>query len=104
MDMLYKRISQEKAREMMEKLNEYIILDVRTKEEFQEEHIKGAVNIPNEDIGDEYILDFDLDTCILVYCRSGHRSLNASAKLGLMGYTNIYEFGGINTWKYEIER
>ncbi len=104
MDMLYKRISQKKAREMMEKLNEYIILDVRTKEEFQEGHIKGAVNIPNEDIGDEYILDVDLDTCILVYCRSGHRSLNASAKLGLMGYTNIYEFGGINTWKYEIER
>ena len=104
MDMLYKRISQEKAREMMEKLNEYIILDVRTKEEFQEGHIKGAVNIPNKDIGDEYILDVDLDTCILVYCRSGHRSLQAAAKLALMGYDNIYEFGGIITWEYEITK
>ncbi len=100
---LYKRISQEKAKEMMEDLKEYIILDVRTKAEYESGHIKGAVNVPNEEIYDEEILDIDFDTLIFVYCRSGHRSLNASAKLGLIGYTNIYEFGGINTWKYEIE-
>lgn len=101
---LYKRISQKKAKEMIDTLDNCIILDVRTKEEFELGHIKGAVNIPNEDIGDEDILDVDLDTCILVYCRSGHRSLNASAKLGLLGYENVYEFGGINTWQYEIEK
>ena len=101
---LYKRISQEKAKEMIDTLDNYIILDVRTKEEFELGHIKGAVNIPNEDIGDEDILDVKLDTYILVYCRSGHRSLNASAKLGLLGYENVYEFGGINTWQYEIEK
>lgn len=100
---LYKRISQEKAKEMMEDLKEYIILDVRTKAEYESGHIKGAVNVPNEEIYDEEILDIDFDTPIFVYCRSGHRSLNVSAKLGLIGYTNIYEFGGINTWKYEIE-
>lgn len=88
---------------MMEDLKEYIILDVRTKAEYESGHIKGAVNVPNEEIYDEEILDIDFDTLIFVYCRSGHRSLNASAKLGLIGYTNIYEFGGINTWKYEIE-
>ena len=100
---LYKRISQEKAKEMMEDLKEYIILDVRTKAEYESGHIKGAVNVPNEEIYDEEILDIDFDAPIFIYCRSGHRSLNASAKLGLIGYTNIYEFGGINTWKYEIE-
>ena len=67
-------------------------------------HIKGAVNFPNEDIDEDFSAIEDLDACILVYCRSGHRSLNASAKLGLIGYKNIYEFGGINTWKYEIEK
>lgn len=99
---LYKRISQEKAKEMMDTIKNCVILDVRTKDEFQAGHIKGAVNFPNEDIDENFSAVESLDTCILVYCRSGHRSLNASAKLGLIGYTNIYEFGGINTWKYEI--
>lgn len=99
---LYKRISQEKAKEMMDTIKDCIILDVRTKDEFEIGHIKGAVNFPNEDIDEDFSAIKDLDACILVYCRSGHRSLNASAKLGLIGYKNIYEFGGINTWKYEI--
>ncbi|WP_300357294.1 rhodanese-like domain-containing protein [Fusobacterium sp.] len=99
---LYKRISQEKAKEMFETSDKYIILDVRTKEEYKEGHIKDAINIPNEDIFDDDILNEELDMPIFVYCRSGHRSLQASAKLALLGYTNIYEFGGINTWKYEI--
>lgn len=99
---LYTRISQEKAKEMIDTLDRYIILDVRTKEEYENGHIKGAINIPNEEIFDEDILNENLDTPILVYCRSGRRSLNASAKLGLLGYTKIYEFGGINTWRYEV--
>lgn len=66
MKKLYKRISQEKAKEMMEDLKEYIILDVRTKAEYESGHIKGAVNVPNEEIYDEEILDIDFDTPIFV--------------------------------------
>lgn len=101
---LYKRITQDKAKEMMDSLENCVILDVRTEEEFKLEHIKGAINIPNEDIFNKDILNMKKDTPILVYCRSGYRSLQAAEKLALIGYTNIYEFGGILTWEYEIER
>lgn len=43
------------------------------------------------------------DSTVLVYCRSGNRSKTASSALAELGYTNIYEFGGINTWPYETE-
>lgn len=104
MSNLYKRITQEKAKEMMDSLKEYIILDVRTEWEFNSGHIKGAINIPNEEILYEDVLNEKMDIPILVYCRSGYRSLQASEKLALIGYTNIYEFGGILTWKYDIEK
>ena len=90
----YRRISMEEAVVMMEEESGYIILDVRTPEEFGEKHIPGAVNIPNETIGKEQL--------ILVYCRSGNRSKQASEKLADLGYTNIVEFGGINDWEGEI--
>lgn len=104
-DFTYKRISQEDAKKMMDTEKNLIILDVRTKEEFEEGRIKNAINIPNEDLYPyEYLdLDIEMDTPILVYCRSGHRSLTASLKLSLSGYSNVYEFGGILTWPYEIE-
>lgn len=104
-DLLYKRISQDQAKEMMDTLDDYIILDVRTELEFKYGHIPNAINIPNEEIGHFDPLDLeDKSKPILVYCRSGHRSLDASAKLALMGYDNIYEFGGIITWEYEITK
>ena len=88
---------------MMEEESGYIILDVRTPEEFGEKHIPGAVNIPNETIGTEEIPDLpDKEQLILVYCRSGNRSKQASEKLADLGYTNIVEFGGINDWEGEI--
>ena len=84
---------------MMESENDYIILDVRTPEEFADKHIPGAINIPNETIGAEEIPELpDKDQLILVYCRSGNRSKQASDKLVRLGYTNIVEFGGINDW------
>lgn len=87
---------------MMEEESGYIILDVRTPEEFGEKHIPGAVNIPNETIGTEEIPDLpDKEQLILVYCRSGNRSKQASEKLADLGYTNIVEFGGINDWEGE---
>ena len=95
----YKQISMEEAISMMEKESDYILLDVRTAEEFEEKHIPGAINIPNETISSEEIPELpDKDQLILVYCRSGNRSKQASRKLAEQGYTNIVEFGGINDW------
>ena len=98
----YRQISMDEAVSMMEKESDYIILDVRTPEEYSEKHIPNAMNIPNETIGTEEIPDLpDKDQLILVYCRSGNRSKQASEKLVKLGYTNIVEFGGINDWTGE---
>ena len=98
----YRQISMDEAITMMEATSVYIILDVRTPEEFAEKHIPNAINIPNETIGTAEIPELpDKDQLILVYCRSGNRSKQASQKLVDMGYTNIEEFGGINNWPGE---
>lgn len=95
----YRQISMDEAVTMMEEESGYIILDVRTPEEFRERHIPNAINIPNETIGSEDIQELpDRDQLILVYCRSGNRSKQASGKLAELGYTNIVEIGGINDW------
>lgn len=95
----YRQISMDEAVTMMEEESGYIILDVRTSEEFRERHIPNAINIPNETIGSEDIQELpDKDQLILVYCRSGNRSKQASGKLAELGYTNIVEIGGINDW------
>lgn len=84
---------------MMEEETGYIILDVRTAQEYSEKHIPGAINIANESIGTEDISELpDKDQLILVYCRSGNRSKQASEKLVKLGYTNIIEIGGIKSW------
>ena len=100
--MRYTQISMEEAVAMMAKEENYIILDVRTAEEFAEKHIPNAINIPNETIGSEELTELpDKNQLILVYCRSGNRSKQASEKLVALGYTNIYEFGGIIDWTGE---
>ena len=99
----YRQIDMDEAIAMMEAESDYIILDVRTPEEFSEKHIPGAINIANETIGSEEIPELaDKDQLILVYCRSGNRSKQASEKLVALGYTNIVEFGGINDWPGEV--
>ena len=99
----YKQITQEEAKEMMAKDDGHIIVDVRRQDEYDEGHIPGAVLIPNESITDKRPEELpDLNQIILVYCRSGRRSKEASQKLADIGYTNVYEFGGINTWTGEI--
>ena len=99
----YRQINMDEAIAMMEAENDYIILDVRTPEEFSEKHIPGAINVANETIGSEEIPELpDKDQLILVYCRSGRRSKIAAQSLEKMGYTNIKEFGGIIDWPYEI--
>lgn len=98
----YRQISMEEAAIMMEEEEGYIILDVRTHEEYAESHIPGAVNIPNETIGTEEIPGLpDKEQLILIYCRSGNRSKQAAQKLADIGYTNIVEFGGIRSWTGE---
>ena len=98
----YQQISMDEAIAIMESESDYIILDVRTPEEFADKHIPNAINIPNETIGTEDIPELpDKDQLILVYCRSGNRSKQASDKLVGLGYTNIVEFGGINDWPGE---
>ena len=101
----YRQISMDEAVKMMRDEKDYIILDVRRPDEFAEGHIPGAINVPNEEIGTAEIADLpDKSQLILVYCRSGRRSKEASEKLVKLGYTNIVEFGGILDWKGEIEK
>ncbi len=98
----YRQISMDEAIAMMEAEAGYIILDVRTVEEYNERHIPNAINVPNEIIGSEEILELpDKEQLIMVYCRSGNRSKQASEKLVALGYINIVEFGGINDWTGE---
>lgn len=99
----YYNITQSYAKEIMDSEEKVTILDVRTKDEFDEGHIKGAILIPHDEI-DESISDIisEKDKKILVYCRSGNRSKVASKTLSELGYSNVMEFGGINTWPYEI--
>ena len=99
----YRQINMQEAVTMMAEEIDYIILDVRTQEEFAAGHIPDAINIPNETIGAPEIPELpNKDQLILVYCRSGNRSKQASEKLAALGYTNIVEFGGINSWPGEI--
>ncbi len=98
-------ISTEEAKDIIDSEENYIILDVRTEEEYKEGHIPGAINLPNEEVSIETTNNLtDKEQLILVYCRSGNRSKTASKKLLELGYTNIYDFGGINDWKYDIEQ
>ena len=101
----YRQISMDEAVKMMRDEKNYIILDVRRPDEYSEGHIPGAINVPNEEISTAEIAELpDKAQLILVYCRSGRRSKEASEKLVKLGYTNIVEFGGILDWKGEIER
>lgn len=101
----YMNITAEEAKTIMDTEQGYVILDTRTREEYDQGHIPGAIVIPHEKIAEkaEEVLT-DKDQLILVYCRSGRRSKIAAEALAELGYTNIREFGGINDWPYEVER
>ena len=99
----YRQIGMDEAVTMMAQETGYIILDVRRPDEFAAGHIPNAINVPNETIGTAEIPELpDKGQLIMVYCRSGRRSKEASEKLVKLGYTNIVEFGGIIDWEYEI--
>lgn len=100
----YQQISQQEAKEMMDS-QEVILLDVREQEEYDQGHIPGAVLLPVGSIDEDTAAAVipEKSATVLVYCRSGNRSKTAAAALAQLGYTNVYEFGGINTWPYETE-
>ena len=101
----YMRINAEKAKEMMENLEEFVLLDARTEEEFSEGHIPGAIVIPHDEIFERAEAEIpEKDVPVFVYCRSGNRSKTASKALVDLGYSEVYEFGGIIDWPYEIEQ
>lgn len=101
----YQQISQEEAKEMMD-TQEVLILDVREQEEYDSGHIPHAQLLPVGTITEETAAEIipDKNTTVLVYCRSGNRSKTAAKALAELGYTGIYEFGGIITWPYETEQ
>lgn len=103
-NMSYEQVSMDEGLELMSKDDSYILLDVRTIEEFNEGHIPDARCYPNEEI-DEKIKNvfYDLDMTIYVYCRSGNRSKQASEKLVDLGYTDVVEMGGIIDYQGELE-
>lgn len=99
----YKTITQETAMKMMSEEKDYIIIDVRTKDEYDGGHIPGAISLPIDRIGDNDIPELpDKNQLIMVYCRSGNRSRQAAERLAKKGYTNVVDFGGITTWPGEI--
>ena len=101
----YRQITADEAAQMMQEETGFVLLDVRTQEEYASGHIPGAICIPNETIGSEEIPELpDKDQLILVYCRSGNRSKQASQKLAEQDYTNVVEFGGINGWTGNLEK
>lgn len=100
----YKSITSEKAYKMIENNQDLLILDVRSIEEYNEEHIKNSINIPVNEIGNRFKEEVteNLDKTILIYCRSGARAKQASELLVDLGYKNVIEFGGIIDWKYNL--
>ena len=102
-ELTYAQISQDEARLMMQDDDGHVIVDVRRADEYAQGHIPGAILIPNESITDTPPEELpDKNQIILVYCRTGRRSKEASQKLADMGYVNVYEFGGIEDWTGEI--
>ena len=102
----YQQIKAEEAKQMMEgETEDFVILDVREQEEYDEAHIPGAVLLPVGMIDEDTAAGVipEKDTVVLVYCRSGNRSKTASLALAELGYTHVYEFGGIKDWPYETE-
>ncbi len=97
----YTIIKADEAKKMMDAGN-VIVVDVRTDSEYADKHIPNAINIPVESITTKQPdLLPDLNQTILVYCRTGIRAATASQKLVEIGYTKVYDMGGIVDWPYE---
>jgi rhodanese-related sulfurtransferase len=99
---VYRKISHEEAKQLMDSKEPYVLLDVRSDSEFMESHIYGAILLPDNEIKERAEADLpDKNALILIYCGSGLRSAKAANELVKMGYTNVFDFGGIYGWPYE---
>ena len=99
---VYQKITAEQAKAIMDESKPFVLLDVRTDEEFKEKRIDGAILIPDYEIKNRATAELpDKNALILVYCRSGRRSANAANELIALGYTNVYDFGGIIDWPFD---
>ncbi len=97
----YRKLTAEEAKQMLDDLPDALVVDVRTQEEYDAGHIEGALLVPNETIGDAQPEQLpELDAVLLVHCRTGVRSKQAAEKLLALGYTQVYDFGGIVDWPY----
>ncbi len=101
-------ISFEEGKHILDTCPGSVLLDVRTEEEYGIEHAAGAVLLPQEDLetmDEGEILDVlpDLDAPVLLYCRTGRRAALAAVKLDELGYTRLYNLGGLNGWPYGME-
>lgn len=104
-DIEYKKITPSDAKERLDKEEGIILLDVRTKEEYAEKHIPNSLLIPVDELEEQVEEKIsDKNTIIFVYCRSGRRSSIAAEKLIEMGYTDVFDLGGIIDWPYETEQ
>jgi phage shock protein E len=102
-EQILQKIDAQQAKEMMDSSSDLILLDVRTQEEYNEGHIEGALLIPDYEISDQAgELLIDKAATILIYCRSGRRSALAAKELSDLGYSSVYDFGGIIDWPYEV--
>ena len=104
-DTAYEKISAQTGKEMIAENSKIVLIDVRTKSEYDSGHISGSILIPHDEIA-EKIKDAvpDKDTPIIVYCRSGNRSKTASDTLIELGYSQIFDMGGIVDWPYETTK
>ena len=94
----WKTVTAQQAQEMMETETDYIVLDVRTQDEYNSGHIPQAICLPYDSISEENTSEFRINQLILVYCRSGNRSKKACATLSDLGFENVVDFGGISEW------
>ena len=94
-------INAAQAKQMMDQSSAYVIVDVRTQSEYAGGHIAGAILIPVDQVAQlAPTMLLDKAQLIFVYCRSGARAAQASTTLAQMGYTNVFDFGGITSWPY----
>lgn len=100
----YKTITAEETKEMIDRGDNIILLDVRSEQEHKAGYIPGSILIPGSELARQAPVQIqDKDACIVVYCQSGRRSKSAANKLLELGYSNVYDLGGMNNWIYEIK-
>ena len=101
---VYHKLSQTDAKAIMDSGEPYTLVDVRTQLEYDGGHIRGAILIPVSEIGDKAPGELpDKNALIMVYCRTGVRSKSAAVTLLSLGYTNVWDIGGITTWPYDTD-